>query len=511
MKNIIHVPLFAILALIIFFSNSIAQETVTLTVTGQGTTQQEARDNALRSAIEQAFGVFISSNTEIVNDELTRDEIVSVSSGNIQNFVILFEKEIEKNNYINTLQVTVSIQNLTTYAENKGVEIKVKGGLFAANIRQQELNEKNEIKAIENTLFILKDILLKSFDADLTLESPIQGTEGKWKLPIEITIKYNDNYNVAWEYLTNTLIDLSMSFEEKISYADAGKPFFPLEVENQTLYLRSLKTITTLISSYSIFIYNSTFNFIVKSNNDLILLERPPAGTGGVEDYFGDIRPLDPREFIYINDETTKAIRPNITTNFEPIKESRYDTYVGVVARAFDQGTLSENNLGIRVAPFTQSMRDYLGKDPNYFKQMRMEELRNNSSLDQDIYDYLDMEWNNIIKNWNNFTKQAVDYRMSDDFVYRTLAPMARSHGYIMSSIYNFHEDYSTDMDNQISEQMIESLLNQGFTIDEAYRVLGSNRADHLPINTIAIVDLTLDNIDLTTLEKISTIEIQKK
>ncbi|MDO4827529.1 MAG: hypothetical protein Q4B16_08290, partial [Bacteroidia bacterium] len=59
---------------------------VTLVVTGEGSTKEDATDNALRSAIEQAFGVFVSANTEILNDELVKDEIATVSSGNIRTF-----------------------------------------------------------------------------------------------------------------------------------------------------------------------------------------------------------------------------------------------------------------------------------------------------------------------------------------------------------------------------------------------------------------------------------------
>ena len=43
-----------------------SDKTVTLRVTGQGKTIEEAKQNALRSAIEQAFCSFISSKTEIL-------------------------------------------------------------------------------------------------------------------------------------------------------------------------------------------------------------------------------------------------------------------------------------------------------------------------------------------------------------------------------------------------------------------------------------------------------------
>lgn len=59
---------------------------VTLVVTGEGATKEAATNNALRSAIEQTYGVFVSANTEILNDELGRDEIATISSGNIQKY-----------------------------------------------------------------------------------------------------------------------------------------------------------------------------------------------------------------------------------------------------------------------------------------------------------------------------------------------------------------------------------------------------------------------------------------
>ena len=120
-----------------------AQEdkTVTLTVSGTGKTIEEAKTNALRSAIEQAFGAFISSKTEILNDNLVKDEIVSVANGNIQKFDIISQVEIPNNGYAMTLNATVSISKLTSFAESKGIAVEFKGGLFAQNIKLQKLNE----------------------------------------------------------------------------------------------------------------------------------------------------------------------------------------------------------------------------------------------------------------------------------------------------------------------------------------------------------------------------------
>ena len=111
-----------LLILALFFALNIhAQDdkTVTLVVSGQGKTQDEAKQNALRSAIEQAFGTFISSKTEILNDSLVKDEMVSVTNGNIQKFEILSEGKIQNSEYSINLKATVSVSKLTTFIESK--------------------------------------------------------------------------------------------------------------------------------------------------------------------------------------------------------------------------------------------------------------------------------------------------------------------------------------------------------------------------------------------------------
>ena len=74
-------------------SSPLAKDEVLLIVSGDGSTKEEATKAALRSAIEQAFGTFVSSNTKILNDELVKDEIVTVASGNIKSYKYLIENE----------------------------------------------------------------------------------------------------------------------------------------------------------------------------------------------------------------------------------------------------------------------------------------------------------------------------------------------------------------------------------------------------------------------------------
>jgi len=82
MKNILFISL-------ILCSIGLFAQTVTITTIGSGATKGEAEISALRSAIEQTFGAYITSNTVIFDDELVSDEIASIANGNIESYKIL--------------------------------------------------------------------------------------------------------------------------------------------------------------------------------------------------------------------------------------------------------------------------------------------------------------------------------------------------------------------------------------------------------------------------------------
>ena len=225
-----------ILLLLLFSITVFAQQNppVRLIVSGQGETISQAKQNALRGAIEQAFGAFISSNTEILNDELVKDEIISVSNGNIENYNVLSEMQLPSGGYAITLEATVSVSKLTSFVESKGVEVEFKGGLLAANIKQQILNEKNEIKTIENFIKISEEILDKSYDFELQRGEPKQnGNNDSWAIPLTVNVKFNKNINLFNSYLHNSLMGLSMSEGEINRYNQLGKETYKIIIGNK--------------------------------------------------------------------------------------------------------------------------------------------------------------------------------------------------------------------------------------------------------------------------------------
>ncbi len=96
-----------------FVANVFAQsenKDVTITSTGSGKTLEDAMQTALRSVTEQAFGAFISSKTEMFNDQVVADQIASVSSGNIKSYKVLNEDQLPDGRWVVTLKAIVSVE-----------------------------------------------------------------------------------------------------------------------------------------------------------------------------------------------------------------------------------------------------------------------------------------------------------------------------------------------------------------------------------------------------------------
>jgi hypothetical protein len=260
--------------------NAYAQDdkTVTLVVSGQGKTQDEAKQNALRSAIEQAFGTFISSKTEILNDNLVKDEIVSVANGNIQNFEIISEVQIPNVGYATSLKATVSVTKLTSFVESKGVVVEFKGGLFAINIQNQELSSRNEIACLNNLKEALTNFSSSSFNYEINVFDPVLSKISNmlYNVPIKVTCKANKNLE-SWVLLfQKTITQLAMPKEEVDNYMQLNKPTFVFHIVNkkpQVLHFRNNESLKILNEIFAHIVFGIQ-NFEVYNDIEVFSLSK---------------------------------------------------------------------------------------------------------------------------------------------------------------------------------------------------------------------------------------------
>ena len=64
-------------------------------VVGVGKTAEESKLNGFRLAVEQAVGSIIASETEVVNNRIARDEVISYASGYVSKFIIVDQVSAE--------------------------------------------------------------------------------------------------------------------------------------------------------------------------------------------------------------------------------------------------------------------------------------------------------------------------------------------------------------------------------------------------------------------------------
>ena len=269
------------------FSQTASKE-VSITASGSGKTLEDAKQAALRSATEQAFGAFISSKTEMFNDQVVADQMASVSSGNIKSFSLLNESQLPDGSWGVTLKAVVSVDKLTSFVEAKGIAIEIKGGMFALNIKQQSLNEEGEIKAVSEMVGLLHEPMQISFDYVIKSSDPksLDADNKNWEIPLMVTATTNKNIDFCANYCIKTLSALSLSSEEVTSYKSLNKAVFPININYKgvakTFYLRkqgSINALNTLASNWEFY----TRTFIVQSGMD----ESYGNGKGQIHNFSG--------------------------------------------------------------------------------------------------------------------------------------------------------------------------------------------------------------------------------
>ena len=177
------------------------QNDVTLVVSGEGKDKEEATLNALRSAVEQTFGTFVSANTKILDDKIVSDEVVSLSSGNIKRYEYISVEKLPNGNTFATLSAEIAINKLVAFAKSKGSECEFAGATFGANVKVYKLYVESSKKVLNNLRLQCIELAPFLYDYELEVGEPqMDGT-------VEFTVRVlaNENTRSFGELIKSTL------------------------------------------------------------------------------------------------------------------------------------------------------------------------------------------------------------------------------------------------------------------------------------------------------------------
>lgn len=217
-----------LVAIFMLFSGLVfASDEVSIVVSSDGATKDEAVKMALRSAIEQTFGAFVSSNTTILNDQLVNDEIVSLSSGNVKSYKVLTSELLPNNRYFITIEATICMNKLVNYVNNHSNEASVEVNMesFDMNVRMAEMNRIAEQKIVENVLSQI-ELMENLFDFDLELKEPKIIGNNIYEIDGKVLVKCNTNTRIAVDMLINMLKQINMDGKEIKQYEKMGLPVY---------------------------------------------------------------------------------------------------------------------------------------------------------------------------------------------------------------------------------------------------------------------------------------------
>jgi hypothetical protein len=251
---------------------------LTIVATGIANTFEKSKELALRIALEQAYGTYVSSKTELVNDQISIDKISTLTNGMIKSYEVLASKELTDNKYSTTLKVEVSLKKINEPITSKQtdeniVAIDVNSQALETNLKQQSINEESEIEIVKNMIEVAHDLMQQSFEYKIrsTILKHKESNKDEWEIDLVVSSVANPNMDVTAKYIINTLEMISLSSREKDSYENLRKKYYGYIIryngESYRFSFRSESSINSLNNFKSYFPLYSR-RFVVSSNID---------------------------------------------------------------------------------------------------------------------------------------------------------------------------------------------------------------------------------------------------
>ncbi len=164
----------ALAILWILAASAAAQETAPateITVVGVGSilnndaaaARDQAIDDAMRKAVQQALGTFIKSETLVQNYQLVDDRILSWSAGYVKKYAILREGKIPIDTYEVQMRATVNLTELRLDDDALAALIEKENPRVMVMIAEQNVGEANRLQYFEVDLTAAETAIIDVF------------------------------------------------------------------------------------------------------------------------------------------------------------------------------------------------------------------------------------------------------------------------------------------------------------------------------------------------------------
>ena len=162
--------------------------------TGIGLNADGAKTNAIRNAIEQVVGTFVSSETIVKNSELISDRILSYSGGYVKELKVISQGKSPDGLYTVKIETLVVVTKLKMKLKELNIGLrKVEGGsLFGEAISR--VNEQKSGSALLQTVLSKYPQSAYSFNVGKLEIMSTNPSTNKAKVSIPIDIKFDNKF-----------------------------------------------------------------------------------------------------------------------------------------------------------------------------------------------------------------------------------------------------------------------------------------------------------------------------
>lgn len=220
MKKIIPVLISVLLSALLFAQSG--EEALTLqalegekkiVADGYGPTPDDALKAALQNAVEQAAGSYVSSMTEIENDEIVKEEVLSLSHGFIKE-----HRKLSESNFGDEYKVVVAAiiveKQMIKSLEASGVKVQYQTSGLVSDLKAWDKMKEDEYK-MARALFDVHQ--MKNYgiiwNYMLHMEEPVR-SGNQYTVKGTVTARTNTNYTTEFENLKRILSELALETEE---------------------------------------------------------------------------------------------------------------------------------------------------------------------------------------------------------------------------------------------------------------------------------------------------------
>jgi hypothetical protein len=160
-------------------------------VIGEGSTSEQARQQGFRLAVEHAVGTVVSSETEVRNDRVARDEIITYASGYVDRFEVVEQQQVNNRVLVN-MKVWVRSSKIANRLLNKSAAAgAVEGGRISTQIQTLQDERKSGDRLLSS---VLADFPSRAFYIHLEKTQVIFDANRTGQLEVTFHLQWSREY-----------------------------------------------------------------------------------------------------------------------------------------------------------------------------------------------------------------------------------------------------------------------------------------------------------------------------